>query len=171
MSDDPATRLRENATEIATTIVTGVWLAALLTGQGWWLGALLLGYIVVIPIVALLFGTEEDRREWWDDDWWGDWEDEDDAETAEVGETADAETTASADRAETNNRDALETLRERYARGELTDAQFEHKLERLLETDTIENADEWASERRRGERAREEYERDRRRDPEFEFDA
>jgi uncharacterized membrane protein len=36
--------------------------------------------------------------------------------------------------------DALETLRNRYARGELTDAQFERKVERLLETEDDETS-------------------------------
>lgn len=31
--------------------------------------------------------------------------------------------------------DALATLRQRYARGELSDAEFEHQVERLLETE------------------------------------
>jgi|AntDeeMinimDraft_5_1070356.scaffolds.fasta_scaffold13931_2 uncharacterized membrane protein len=44
---------------------------------------------------------------------------------------------------EDTNTDALATLRERYARGELTDEQFEQKLDRLLETETPENAAEW----------------------------
>ncbi|MFP9192663.1 SHOCT domain-containing protein [Natrialbaceae archaeon A-CW1-1] len=34
--------------------------------------------------------------------------------------------------------DVYDLLRERYARGELSDEQFEQKLERLLETDTLE---------------------------------
>jgi hypothetical protein len=33
--------------------------------------------------------------------------------------------------------DALATLRERYARGELTDAEFERQVERLLETEDV----------------------------------
>uniref|UniRef100_A0A7D5KMY7 SHOCT domain-containing protein n=2 Tax=Natrinema halophilum TaxID=1699371 RepID=A0A7D5KMY7_9EURY len=36
----------------------------------------------------------------------------------------------------------LETLRERYARGELTDEQFEKKVERLLETESLNTAEE-----------------------------
>lgn len=39
--------------------------------------------------------------------------------------------------------DSLATLRERYARGELTEAQFERKLDVLLNTETRENAAEW----------------------------
>lgn len=76
---------------------------------------MLVGYLVVVPVVALLFGDEEDIREWWDDD-------------AEI-ETANTD----------EENDALQTLRDQYARGELSDEQFEHKLERLLETETIED--------------------------------
>ncbi|NGM71585.1 SHOCT domain-containing protein [Natronolimnobius sp. AArcel1] len=38
--------------------------------------------------------------------------------------------------------DALETLRDRYARGELTDPEFEQRAERLLETETVDAARE-----------------------------
>ena len=130
---DPRERLREHATEIASTVVTGVWLAALLTGQGWWLGALLFGYIVVVPIVALLYGDEEDRAEWWD------WDEEGTDETADQSENHD----------EPNSRTALETLRDRYARGELTEEQFERKLEQLLETEPKEIATDRELERER----------------------
>lgn len=33
--------------------------------------------------------------------------------------------------------DSLEVIRERYARGELSDAEFDHRLERLLETESL----------------------------------
>lgn len=36
--------------------------------------------------------------------------------------------------------DALETLRRRYARGELSEAEFERQVERLLETETVADA-------------------------------
>lgn len=39
--------------------------------------------------------------------------------------------------------DALTVLRQRYARGDLTEAQFERKLDVLLETESPESADEW----------------------------
>ncbi|WP_049902275.1 SHOCT domain-containing protein [Halococcus agarilyticus] len=56
-----------------------------------------------------------------------------------------------------SNHDGLATLRERYTRGELTDEQFERKLDRLLWTDTPENAAEWrdAARERSGETASE----------------
>ena len=37
--------------------------------------------------------------------------------------------------------DPVEQLRERYARGELTEAEFERRLERLLETEDLEVGD------------------------------
>lgn len=51
--------------------------------------------------------------------------------------------------------DSLATLRERYASGELTDEQFEHKLDRLLQTDTRENATEWRARTRERELSKE----------------
>ncbi|WP_135854865.1 SHOCT domain-containing protein [Halorussus salinus] len=127
MTATPYERLRENATEVVSMLVTGIWLAAMFTGQDWWLAALLFGYVVVVPVAELLFGDEEDDGEWWDDE--AD-EREADAETDERGDESDD--------------DALETLRDRYARGELTDEQFERKLERLLDTETLEDVEDRA---------------------------
>ena len=125
MSGDPASRLRENATQVASLLVTGLWLALLFSGVGGmlWLIVLLVGYIVVVPLVALLFGDEADVEEWWDQD------ERERIETEPTGTDREA-------------RDALETLRDRYAAGELTDEQFERKLERLLETETLEDVAE-----------------------------
>lgn len=131
--DDLGTRLRENAVGIASMLVTGIWLAGLLTGQSWWLPVLIVGYAAVIPIVATLSGNEDDRREW-----------------ADEYTTAETSGESAADTPDTDARDALETLRERYAAGKLTDDQFERKLERLLETGTLEDADEWVRDRERG---------------------
>lgn len=38
--------------------------------------------------------------------------------------------------------DALQELRRRYARGDMTEAEFEHRVERLLATDPAEEADD-----------------------------
>ncbi|WP_255168256.1 SHOCT domain-containing protein [Natrononativus amylolyticus] len=136
MRDDPGTRLRNNATEIASLLVTGLWLALLVSGIGGslWLAVLLLGYIVVVPLVALLYGDEDDIEEWWDEDE----RERLDLDDGELPERVD----------DPQTRDALETLRDRYAAGDLTDEQFEHKLERLLEVETVEDAAAWRRSRR-----------------------
>jgi uncharacterized membrane protein len=131
--DGPVARLRGNATGVASLLVTAIWMGAMFTDQSWWLAALLVGYVAVVPLVAILFDDEADREEW-----------------------ADESPSAEADRnertgSENDPRDALETLRERYAAGELTDEQFERKLERLLDTETLEDARESAR-RREGDR-------------------
>ena len=74
----------------------------------------------MVPIVELLFDEERDEEE-----------STDDAADAEPG------TTPAEDKGE-----ALETLRDRYARGELTDEQFERKLDRLLETESLEDVED-----------------------------
>jgi uncharacterized membrane protein len=60
--------------------------------------------------------------------------------------TSAAERARSADRS-----DALEELRSRYARGEIDEAEFERRVERLLETETdaaaVAHAERWARER------------------------
>ncbi len=126
-------RLRENAVELASLLVTGIWLALLFVGPGnWWLAVMLFGYVVVVPTVALLYGDEDDIAEWVDD-YDGEESGHDDGEP----------------------NDALETLRDRYARGELTDEQFERKLDRLLETETLEDVED----RQTGRERQPEFER------------
>ncbi|SEL20824.1 SHOCT domain-containing protein [Haloferax larsenii] len=44
---------------------------------------------------------------------------------------------------------SLHALRERYANGELTEAQFERKLDHLLETESVEAAEDYVSKRER----------------------
>jgi uncharacterized membrane protein len=106
---------------ITSLLVLGVGLTALfLDVENWWV-IFVIGYAVVLPIVAML--TDEDGD--------GDWHDD----------HTDASTRSTADEPESTD-DALETLRERYATGELSEAQFERKLERLLETETPEDARE-----------------------------
>jgi len=110
----PLRRARENVTEIVSVLVTGTWLAALFTGQGWWLPFMLVGYVVVVPLTALLFGDRDAIDEWWDD----------------------GETSAADERVEsTPDEEPIGALKRRYAEGELTDEEFERKLERLLETE------------------------------------
>jgi Predicted membrane protein (DUF2078). len=106
-------RIRDNLTEVVSVMVTGIWLLGLVTGQDWWLPAMLLGYIVVVPFTALMYGDQDTIEEYWED------------EEVSVSEETDTE-------------DPVETLKRRYAAGEIGDEEFERKLERLLETETPE---------------------------------
>ena len=149
MADDETLRerFRRNASGIAATTVTGTWLAALIAGFDWWLGFMLFGYIVIIPVVSMLFDEEEEAQS-------VHVESESGSVRVEHGKTAER------DEATDDTTDALERLRTRYANGDLTDEQFERKLDRLLETETPEDAAEWAQRNRSADRDRDaEYER------------
>jgi uncharacterized membrane protein len=89
------------------------------------------GFAVVVPLVKLV----RDRRR----------------ASGEGDRRRQSEENAAADD-EGEFDDALARLRDRYARGELTEEQFERKLELLLETETPEDARERL---RRRDRARE----------------
>ncbi len=136
----PVDRLWENVVEITAALVTGVWMVALFTGQSWWLLALLLGYVVVVPIATFLAGEADETDPATDDG------SEPERERAATG-SADA---------------ALGTLRERYARGELSEEQFERKLERILAVETVEDARERYAPRRSEGRTGEERDPDER---------
>ncbi|MFP8957331.1 SHOCT domain-containing protein [Natrialbaceae archaeon A-CW3] len=138
-------RFAQNATAITSTLITGLWLGLLVgdIGGNLWLAVLIVGYVAVIPAVSMLFDDEE-----WEDDL------EAGSETAAssrdghvppTGHTLSSDH-ASVDKDTRSNdhgsgEDALETIRRRYARGELTDEQFEHKLERLLDVETLEDVE------------------------------
>jgi uncharacterized membrane protein len=115
-------------TEATSLIVLGVGLAALfLDVSNWWL-VFVLGYAVVVPLVALLTGEDDDVT--------------DDVLSETNRRMDDALRGRDADDGDVppSKRDALDTLRERYAQGELSEEQFEAKLEHLLETETLEDA-------------------------------
>jgi len=126
-------RFERNASEIAGTVVTGAWLAALFLDVEWWLPLMLFGYIVVVPVVATLFDEDEEAER---------------AEEPAVDRTAESD---AVDGESAGTREALDRLRSRYAEGDLTDEQFERKLGRLLETETPEDAADYV----RRERSRE----------------
>jgi len=115
-------RFERNASEIAGTVVTGAWLAALFLDVEWWLPLMLFGYVVVVPVVGMLFDEDEED------------------ERTEVDPTDRTAESDAVDEVPEGTRDALHRLRTRYAEGDLTDEQFERKLDRLLETETPEDA-------------------------------
>ena len=118
--------LPEGSAGVASMLVLTVGLAALFLGQSWFWVVFVVGFAGVVPLVGVLS--------------------KDDEESGEPSETSrDVDETTEESRTE-----ALETLRERYARGELTHEEFERKLEALMETESPEQAE------RRVEREREE---------------
>jgi len=90
-----------------------------------------LGFAVLVPLSAILHGRlfEADDEHWSMDDG----SSESDESTEEVDESA-----------------ALETLRERYARGEIDELEYERRLEDLLETESVGEARDYVRDRRPG---------------------
>lgn len=106
---------------VGAALLTGFGIAAVLYTLGvgvWWIGFPMIGGLV--PLAVGLAEYYESSAERTTDT------------TAETDETADA----------------LERLRERYADGELSEEEFERRLERLLDTESVADA------RRRVERRR-----------------
>lgn len=60
---------------------------------------------------------------------------------AAIGLARRYERDKSASAGKTEQEEALDELRARYARGELTDEEFENRVERLLETESVEDAE------------------------------
>ncbi len=134
----PAQNIRENATGIFAMLVLGLGFVFLFAGISWFWMVWVVGFAVLLPLFAMIIGDEaeldreerrserhERRRERRARRRGDHWDDVDDSRSADSSAT-----------------DPLVTLRDRYARGELSDEQFEAKLEDLLETETPEAARE-----------------------------
>ncbi|USZ68715.1 SHOCT domain-containing protein [Halorussus salilacus] len=121
----------ENALVKATALaVLGAGLLALFLGYSWFWMVFALGFAVVVPLVKVATKSLGDADR-----------------TGEVGRERRPEpagprsdSRGESDRGPASRRDALDSLRDRYARGELGDEEFERKVERLLETETLEDA-------------------------------
>ena len=114
----------------ATPILTiGVGLLAFAMGvPQWWL-VFVIGWVVLTPLTAILVG---------------DWGMERTTEGNEVGQAIErriAQEIHPDEGATTSKEDALEVLRERYASGDIGEETFERMVERLLETESLEDAE------------------------------
>ncbi|MEY7850432.1 SHOCT domain-containing protein [Natrarchaeobius sp. A-rgal3] len=85
------------------------------------LAAIDTGVALIVAIFAFVFGGEIFGR----------------LAAAVVGATDESATDADEESDDEDPNDALERLRARYADGELSDAEFERRLEILLETETV----------------------------------
>lgn len=105
---------REKLVPVAAILTLGTGIVGLFLGYDWFWMVWVIGFAVVVPLLAILFGDEEEN------------------EQTQVHEVRPS--TSETD-------DALAVLRERYARGEINDAEFEQQLERLLESESIEHVE------------------------------
>jgi uncharacterized membrane protein len=107
---------------ILAFLFSGIELAAVVFVVGW---------LLLVPASAVLFGPS--------------WSEEMDelAEFQEAAERLDEE----GDAETADGTDPVDELRDRYARGEIDEAEFERRLEALLETDGVDATDDEAVER------------------------
>lgn len=123
--------LGQRLTAASGTLTFGVGLVALFMGiSNWWL-VFVVGWFVVTPLLAILFDAEDEVDQ--------DWTDHDERQHEATTESGAKRQVGD------SKQDALETLRDRYARGELSEEQFETKLDRLLNTETLEDARDYAA--------------------------
>jgi uncharacterized membrane protein len=108
-----AANVAEHLTEIVSLLVLGAGFVALFAGVDNFFLIWILGFAVLVPIVELL--TRDDE------------------------ETDESSRDEGFDRRRVDDADPLAVLRDRYARGEIDDEEFERRLEALLETETPED--------------------------------
>jgi len=123
-----ATNLWEALTGIAAVATLGVGvLVAILFGLFEAAIVFVVGWLLLVPVFGVLsdtFGTSETGAG-------------DEIEAAVQQRVADSIAESAGRRASGDDEDPVEALRERYARGELGDEEFERKLERLIETEDV----------------------------------
>lgn len=114
-------RARDNATVVTALLLVGLFIVLNVIGQSTLANvALFVGFPVVVPLVYLLYG---DR-----------------AETAErAPQTEPAPEEERSDDAITTD-DEIERLREQYARGRITEVEFEERIEEHLDPDVEDEA-------------------------------
>jgi len=119
VEDDEDSPLEELVAGVVMGLIFLVGFGLLALGEWWFWIVFPVGFAGVLPAAVALVRIYESRR----------------GDDTEVSGTTETE-------------DALETLRRRYATGELSEEEFEAKVERLLETETVADAHKTAASRR-----------------------
>ena len=119
---------REELPGVVAVLVLGLGLADLflnvVPGVGFWV-IFIIGFAVVLPLVGILFDEDDESA---------------------TGTDPPSDRNRGGEREKEN---ALERLKRRYAEGELSDEEFERRLERLLETETESAAADYLRRERR----------------------
>jgi uncharacterized membrane protein len=110
--------LASRASSVVGTATLVLGLAALAAGVDWFWMVFVVGWVVVTPAAEWAARQYESRAE----------------------ESADGRTTDHA-MADDETADALDELRDRYARSDIDEAEFERRVERLLETESVDDAE------------------------------
>lgn len=126
--------LREELTGVVALLVLGLgladlWIPALVPGVPFWV-IFVVGYAVVLPLVAIALGEGKGSR-------------------SRRRPDRDRDRSDDVERVEDGDGSPLERLKRRYAEGELSDEEFERRLERLLETGDETTAAEYLQRERR----------------------
>lgn len=117
----------------ATPILTlGVGLLALFLGVPRWWMVFVIGWVVVTPLVAILVGDRGKHSHLSD-------------AVNDAIEQKMLEKLETDDSGASSKQDVLEVLRNRYANGEIGEETFERMVERLLETESLEDAETFFS--------------------------
>ncbi len=135
--------LGEKLTSSAAVLTLGLGLTALFLDVEQWYLIFVVGWLLVVPLLSILFEGRSDSVG--------------DRVVEEVERSVVEEVERSLGGSSGSNRadgsgagpavpadreDVLDLLRERYARGELDDAEFERKVQRLLETESLADAED-----------------------------
>ena len=113
-----ARSIADRLEDAAAILTLGLGVIALVLGVDYWWLVFVVGWLLVVPLIDVFSGTDDEV----------DWDQRADREVDDGATVGDRE-------------DALDLLRERYARGELDDEAFERKVERLLETESLDDAE------------------------------
>ena len=116
---DDETPLQSIVAGVTTGLILTVAFGLLALGVPWFWVVFPVGFAGLLPVAMGVTKWYEQRQT--------------DHHTSGSGSTTTAE------------EEALETLRNRYARGEIDETEFERRLEALLETESVDDAEDYAA--------------------------